>query len=97
VGKKKRFKGIKEAVTELPVLMVNTHEKHYRSGEELNADNRETATGTKFDPGKQYVDAFPVQIAINHTRRLKKLVNQFGPEIIPVYKQAVEESKHKFE
>lgn len=98
MGKGRQLKKLKlaQVVAELPVLMMNTHEKHFRTGTELNADNREDAEGKMFDAVAEYVDTFPVQMAINHERRLKKLVLKWGPDIIPIYKKAVEESKQNF-
>jgi len=91
--KKKLLKKIRQAADELPVLMRPSHEYQFRPGSALIRENRDDIDGKPIDPSKVYKDVMPVQIAVNHTRKLKKLVKAYGTEVIPVYAEAMEESK----
>lgn len=93
--KKKYLKLIRKATDEMPVLMRPSHEYQLRPGSALIKDNRDEVEGKPIDPLKNYKDVMPVQIAVNHTRKLKKLVKQYGTKVIPVYAEAMEESKPK--
>lgn len=93
MGKKARNKLLRKEVEGLPVIMKQSHENHIRKGHELIALGQTEINGQKVNPVGIYVDPLPVSIAINHHRRLKKLVNKYGVDVIPVYKQAVSEIK----
>ena len=88
MGKKKKYKLIGQSLGDLPIVMRNCHENHLMQGHEMIKNGETEINGEKVEPWKTYVNPFPVQIAVNHKRRLKKLVNKYGNEVIDLYKQA---------
>lgn len=88
MGKKKKYKAVAAAVEGLNVVMVNKHENHIVKGWELIARGETTINDKPVEPMKDYLYPMHVQVAFNHKRKLKKLVNVYGNDIIPVYQQA---------
>lgn len=88
MGKKARLKQIRKDVAGLPVIMKNSHENHICKGFELIANGQTEINGEKIEPFKDYNVPMPVLMNINHYRRAKKLVKQYGPEVVAVYKEA---------
>lgn len=94
MGKQRKLKIIRKAAKDLPVIMRNTIEKHFVTGAELRLldemdDRAKDGCIENLIDDRMYVRNFPVQIAINHERNLKKLVMAHGPEIIGQYRDAV--------
>jgi hypothetical protein len=88
MGKKKKYKAISAVIGELNTIMVSKHENHIVKGWEFIARGETTIDGKPVDPMKSYNYPMPIQVAYNHKRKLKKLVNIYGDDIIPVYQQA---------
>lgn len=61
----------------LPLVMVETHEKHFMTKEEL--DEIGYVGAEKLEDGR-YVYKYPVQIAMNHYRRLANAYRKHGFE-----------------
>lgn len=93
MGKKARNKLLRKEVQELPTIFKKAHENHIRKGHEMIALGQTEINGEKVNPMGIYVDPLPVSIAINHHRRLKKLVNKYGMNVVEVYKKAISESQ----
>ena len=89
MGKKSTAKKIRKHVESLPVIMRNCHENHVTTGADLIRNGQTEVNGEKVEVHKVYNVPMPVMIAVNHARRLKKLVKQYGNDVIPVYKQAM--------
>lgn len=94
MGKKKRYRGLKEKASQLPPFMINTTERHFVDGSEMLDLNRVKDDGGTYIPGKVYVDVMPVMMEANHKRRMKKLVNKYGPDIADQYVEANKNSKN---
>lgn len=94
--KKKLLKQLKEQAEGSALLFRQSHEIHKLKGSEMIANGQfylDPLTQLKpVDPEKYYYNPMPVQIAVNHTRKLKKLHKRYGPDVVPVYLEAIEES-----
>lgn len=91
MGKKSTAKKMRMHVEGLPVIMRKSHENHIVTGAELIRNGQTEIGGQKVELHKVYNDPMPVMIAVNHARRLKKLVKQYGEDVIPVYKEAMQQ------
>ena len=94
MGKAAKHKALRKIARELPSVTRLDVEKHYRTGAGLIAEGLKTITNqdgttTAIDPAVVYVDKFPVVCELNAARNLKKLVKQYGPNVIPDYIQAI--------
>jgi hypothetical protein len=90
MGKKNKYKGLSKVANQLPVVMRHCSEKHIVSGEQLiKEEDIQKINDKPVDPEKMYVQHYPVMIAINHKRKLKRLVDKYGSAIVPVYAQSV--------
>jgi hypothetical protein len=87
-------KQLKVWADKLPIVMYTTHEWHYLKGHEVldmfestGADTIEGIDIPKTDivPDGTYRYPFPVQIAINHYRKLKKAWLKSGSEGVKKY------------
>lgn len=56
----------------LPVIMEDTHEIHKMTGDEMIEMGYVEYEGFKIDPKGKYLYKYPVQVAMNHYRRLKR-------------------------
>ncbi len=92
MGKKAKYKAAKKAAEFLPVVMQASHENHIENGWQMIARGETEINGKPVNPNEVYVNPLPVSMAINHKRRMKKLVNQYGNDIIPVYEEAINQS-----
>ena len=73
MGKKARLKAIKNLANRLPVIMNQTHEEHFVSGSEiLSWGTIKEIDGKPIDPGKKYIFNYPVEIAQNNRRGMKR-------------------------
>ena len=63
---------LKEYAAILPVVMTSTHELHVYTGQELIDMGEDAPEGKTLDPEKKYPYRWPVQIAFNHYRILKR-------------------------
>lgn len=95
MGKKARAKIIRRQVADLPVINIKSHENHIVSGAEFLTQGRTEIDGQKVEVHKVYIDPIPVISPINHSRRLRKLVNKYGEAVIPVYKEAMQQSQQQ--
>lgn len=66
----------------LPLVMVNTHEKHIYTKEEL--DDMGWVGAEKMEDGK-YLVKMPVQIAKNHFRCMKRRFLRGGSKAVSAY------------
>lgn len=87
--KKKISKQIENIAGKLPTIMRQTSERHYVKGIDLINDNRPEVEGKKVNPEDIYVDRYPVQIAINHKRAMKKMFKKYKGEGVQSYINAV--------
>ena len=83
MGKKAQLKKFRKLANSMPVVLEHTCEKHVVKGAELASDlnllNRPAEVeGKPIDPEKEYIKAMPVQIAMNHARRMKKAFQRAG-------------------
>ena len=90
MGKKAKAKMARKAVQSLPVVMKDSHENHIESGWQMIARGQTEINGEKVEPMKTYNNPMPVSMAINHGRRMKKLIQKYGSDIIPVYQEAMQ-------
>jgi hypothetical protein len=94
--KKKIVKQIEEVAGTLPLVMRNTCEKHIMTGKEMIED----LDWTKIDgkpvlPSERYLVNQPVQIAINHKRKMKKLYQKYDVAGVHGYINAVKNYAEK--
>lgn len=87
--KKAIVKQISAISEKMPIIMRSTYEKHIRTGQELIDDNRTEVEGKPIIPTARYIDPFPVQIAINHKRAMKKIYKKHKAAGVNGYIQAV--------
>lgn len=88
--KKKLIKQlIAKAAAQAPLYFRHSHEEHILTGEQMIAQGIYDIDGVKVIPNHVYKNPFPVQIAINHKRKLKKLHKEYGEDVIPVYIEAM--------
>lgn len=87
--KKAIVKQIAAISEKMPVILRQSYEKHIRTGQELIDDNRTEIAGKPINPAAKYVDPFPVQIAINHKRAMKKLYKKHKAHGVNGYIAAV--------
>lgn len=87
--KKAIVKQIAAISEKMPVILRNSYEKHIRTGQDLIDDNRTEIAGKPIIPGARYIDPFPVQIAINHKRAMKKLYKKHKAAGVNGYINAV--------
>lgn len=81
---------------ELPQLNINCHEKHYLRGEEILADGIiDEIEGEKIIPEKIYMMRYPVIMAANHYRRLKRAWIKNGLEGVHAYVSTIGEMLRK--
>ncbi|HXS55738.1 MAG TPA: hypothetical protein VN726_06415 [Hanamia sp.] len=71
----KTLKDLRDIAAAMPMVIQNTHEKHLYTQEELEEWGYVDAE--KLPDGK-YLYKYPVQIAINHYRALKKAWRKSG-------------------
>ena len=76
---------LRQIAASMPIVMRHTSEKQIMTGEELLQDEIYEVEGEKVDPAKTYVFHAPVQIAINHYRKLKKMYKKHGIPGIKMY------------
>lgn len=95
MGKKALNKRLRKEASGLGVIMKQAHENHIRKGSELIVNGQIEIDGKAVDPNKTYLDPLPVSVAINHHRRLKKLVNKYGLAAVEIYKTAVNDYQAK--
>ena len=95
MGKKAQAKMARKAVQSLPVIMKDSHENHVETGWQMIARGQTEINGEKIEPMKIYNNPMPISMAINHGRRLKKLIQKYGTEIIPSYLAAMQQSTQK--
>jgi hypothetical protein len=93
--KKKIAKQLEQIAGTMPLIMMNTCERHYVKGSELIEEMRPEIEGKKVDPETLYVDRLPVQMAINHKRRMKKMFKKFKGEGVQGYIDAVRDYQMK--
>jgi len=100
--KKAMAKELRKVASELPIIMRSSKEIHFVKGAELieqgittvqNPDwkegDPEVFKELPVDPTKEYVQPIPVQIAMNHHRKLKKVVKSHGLTGVLAYCDAV--------
>lgn len=98
--KKRLAKELRKVAAEMPVIMRGSHEVHFVKGSEMIAngvyDIPNPKAGQpmqpdriKVQPDLLYKQPVPVQMAINHTRKLKKLYKQMGETGLHAYVDAV--------
>jgi hypothetical protein len=87
--KKAIAKQIAAIAEKMPVVMRNSYERHIVTGQELLDSERKEVEGKPIDPAAQYIDPFPVQIAINHKRAMKKLYKKYKASGVNGYINAV--------
>jgi hypothetical protein len=93
MGKKKKYKKLLEAAKVNPLVFRQTHEIHRMTGKQLIEEFEITEIDGKPVVHDQiYNYNFPVQIAVNHKRKLRKLVNTYGPEVVPIYQEAMQQN-----
>ena len=88
MGKKNKYRKAALAAKVLPIVMKDSHENHFEKGWEMIARGQTEITGEPIIGHKIYVNPMPVSMAINHKRRMKKLINQYGSEVVDVYVEA---------
>lgn len=70
---------VKELAEKMPLVMEWTHEVHMVKGQELIDQGQDvTDDGKKIKPERTYLQNMPVQIAINHERRMRKAYKKNG-------------------
>ena len=80
------LKELRAIAETLPTWFVDSHENHLMKGVEVLAETEyKEIEGKPIDPDKTYVIAFPVQVAYNHYRYLKKLYNEGGMKACKKY------------
>lgn len=98
--KKKLAKELRKIAREMPVIMRGSHEVHFVKGHEMlangvfdipnpNAGKPGQPDRIKVQPDLLYKQPVPVQTAVNHTRKLKKLYKQMGEVGLHGYVDAV--------
>ncbi len=98
--KKKLARELRKVATEMPVIMRHSNEVHLVKGSEMIAngvyDVPNPRAGEPLQPERikvipemSYKQPVPVQIAINHTRKLKKLHKQMGYMGLHAYVDAI--------
>lgn len=95
MGKKAKAKMARKAVESLPIIMKDSHENHVESGWQMIARGQTEINGVPVQPMETYNNPMPVSMAINHQRRLKKLIQQYGSDVIPIYQTAMNQSIQK--
>ena len=88
MGKKNKYRKALLAAKELPIVMKDSHENHIEKGWEMIARGQTEINGEPILPHQIYINPMPVSMAINHKRRIKKLINAYGPEVVEVYVEA---------
>ena len=89
--KKKHLKAIAQVAAELPTVTQQSFERHLVKGSTLLAQGQVIGHDDKpIVPTDGYFDEFPVIMAINHKRRMKKLFKKHGEAGIFGYIQAIE-------
>lgn len=86
---KSKQKILREYAAKLPDVLHNTHEVHIYSGQELIDMEEEPPKGQIFDPEEKYLYKYPVQLASNHYRRLKKAYIKNGDDGVVGYLKQV--------
>lgn len=77
---------IKQLAAQLPVVMDFTHEVHFVDGAILiDQGQYDDDNGNKISTGIQYKQNFPVMMAANHERRLRKAYDKHGEQGILNY------------
>lgn len=87
--KKAIVKQIASIADKMPIILRHTYEKHIRTGQELIDENRTEIAGRPIIADAKYIDPFPVQIAINHKRGMKKLYKRHKAAGVNAYIAAV--------
>ena len=87
--KKAIVKQIAAISQKMPIIMRNSYERHIVTGQELIDSERTEVSGKPIDPEAKYIDPFPVQIAINHKRAMKKLYKKYHAAGVNGYINAV--------
>lgn len=80
---------LREYAAKLPTVLHNTHEVHIYTGQELIDMEEVPPKGQHFDPERKYLYKYPVQLASNHYRRLKKAYLKNGDDGIVDYLKQV--------
>lgn len=87
-------KEIKDMAGMLSSIGNLTCERHWVDGAELIAQGHtEDEHGTKFVVGLMYEQRFPVVLAVNHYRNMKKMFKKHGDQGVLTYINEV--NKHK--
>lgn len=91
MGKKKRIKLLKKLAETFPMVMRSTVEYHFLTGKVLKEDmDIHTIEGQPVEDDKQYQMPMPVQIAVNHHRRIKSIDKQHGMAGLVAYAKAID-------
>jgi hypothetical protein len=87
--KKAIVKQIAAISEKMPIVMRDSYERHLVTGQDLLYSERTNVDGKPIDPKQKYFDPFPVQIAINHKRAMKKLYKKHKAAGVQGYINAV--------
>jgi hypothetical protein len=95
MGKKKYLKEFRRLAGGLPVVMQHTVERHIVTGRELLEQDLKEADGAPIDPLKQYIQRLPVDMAVNHKRRMANAYKRHGIAGVKAYIAAVEKEAER--
>jgi hypothetical protein len=90
MGKKSTFKKLRRLANELPAINIKVVQGESVKGSELYKQGVTEVQGEPVMSARTYSRKKVVEKPHNHYRRMKKLYNQFGPDVISNYVQAVD-------
>lgn len=91
MGKQRKMKQIRKLAATFPTVMRDTVEYHYMTGKELKSEldvDQINGVPVKDDETCRYT--YPVKIAINHNRKLKRMYDKHGIVGMVAYAKAVD-------
>lgn len=79
MDKKKQIE-LRALAAELPIMFNTSHEVHIRTGKQMIEEDETVnlPNGEAIDPEVTYTVPYPVMIAVNHYRALKRIYAKFG-------------------
>ena len=79
MGKKAQAKAFRQMAAQLPPMTSQAYETNVLSGHQmLEKGNLKTSSGQLVHANGQYIEKNPVNIPVNHSRRLRKVHQQLG-------------------
>lgn len=92
MGKQRKMKQIRKLAATFPTVMRDTVEYHYMTGKQLKEElDVHQIDGISVKDEETYRYKFPVKIAINHNRKLKRMYDKHGLVGMVAYAKAVDQ------